>query len=244
MIVFVLSVAAVILQISVSESQIYVYPYGSKIILVEPHEDPLKVESKRCYLYEERSIGSDVMKKSVDIDENTIKLLKCESNDAKIRIKRSADEFFRSLTIFPGTNWCGAGNISDDDEDLGALGRTDNCCRQHDQCFDTINANQTKYGLKNRGLITLSHCDCDDEFYQCLREVNTPVSHSIGKLFFNILRVKCFRKDYPIIGCKKAIGILKRCDEYELDEDKAKKWQMFDPKKYRVPLLGPLDFLF
>lgn len=224
------------------EFQSYVYPYGSKIILVEPHKDPLKAESNRCYLYDDRStddIDDDLKKNSQDIGEDIIKLLKCESEEKKLRIKRT----LKKLTIFPGTKWCGAGNKSESIENLGNSNETDNCCRQHDQCFDIILAKKTKYGLKNEDSITMSHCDCDDEFYKCLRNVNSVTSHSVGKLFFNVLKVKCFRKDYPVIGCKKEIGTVKRCKEYEFDKEKAKKWQIFEPKKYRIPIHTPLRFL-
>nr|WLP01546.1 secretory phospholipase A2 isoform X3 [Androctonus crassicauda] len=228
--VLLLTFAVAIVKITFSESQVYVYPYGSKLILVEPNEDSSKVNSRRCFLYDENDVENYITEG--DIEEDIIKLLKCDNGDVKSRRKRTTDKILKTLTIFPGTNWCGAGNKSEDNDELGKFDESDNCCKQHDECFDVIGANQTKYGLKNSGLTTLSHCDCDDAFYRCLKEVDSPVSFSIGNLFFNVLRMKCFRKDYPIIGCKKEIDIIKRCEEYDFDEGKSKEWQMFDPKKY------------
>ncbi|XP_023234380.1 phospholipase A2-like isoform X2 [Centruroides sculpturatus] len=223
----------ILVEISISESQIYVYPYGSKMILVEPNHDPTKT-SRNCYFYEDGKIGNSIGENSKDVEEEIIKFLKCESvtTESKIRSKRTINKVLRKLVIFPGTNWCGAGNVSNNARDLGTFEKTDDCCRNHDQCFDVINANQTKYGLYNAGLVTLSHCDCDDEFYECLKEVNSPASFSIGNLFFNVLKMKCFREDYPIKGCIKETGIIKVCQEYEFDVEKPKEWQMFDPKRY------------
>lgn len=56
-------------------------------------------------------------------------------------------------SIFPGTKWCGQGDISDHDEDLGYFDRVDACCRMHDKCPDFINPNETQYGLTNWGKI-------------------------------------------------------------------------------------------
>lgn len=53
-----------------------------------------------------------------------------------------------SRFIFPGTKWCGPGNIADNDNDLGHWEDTDKCCRAHDFC-DGIEAGNSKYGLVN-----------------------------------------------------------------------------------------------
>lgn len=51
--------------------------------------------------------------------------------------------------IFPGTKWCGDGNVAANYNDLGELKETDKCCRTHDHCDKTIEAWKSKFGLKN-----------------------------------------------------------------------------------------------
>lgn len=51
-----------------------------------------------------------------------------------------------------------------------------------------------------------SNCECDEKFYDCLKEADTPISINIGVAYFNVLRPKCFRKEHPVLGCKKYEG--------------------------------------
>ncbi|CAG2164291.1 unnamed protein product [Oppiella nova] len=62
--------------------------------------------------------------------------------------------FFEGILIFPGTKWCGAGNIAEHENDFGSEKDTDHCCRQHDHCFDSIESGDTKYNLKNKAIHT------------------------------------------------------------------------------------------
>lgn len=39
-------------------------------------------------------------------------------------------------------------------EELGQYGKTDNCCRNHDNCENIILIHETKFGLKNNGKFT------------------------------------------------------------------------------------------
>ena len=107
---------------------------------------------------------------------------------------------------------------------------TDNCCRDHDQCPMTLAAQETKYGLKNSGKFTRSHCDCDQKFFQCLRQVNTMLSNQVGKFYFNVLGHQCFKEDYPLKSCK--VSMKSRCLNYETDTSKAKTYQWLDNPWY------------
>lgn len=40
-----------------------------------------------------------------------------------------------------------------------------------------------------------SHCECDKKFQQCLNKVNTPTAHTLGVIFFNIVKVMCFQEE-------------------------------------------------
>ncbi|KAG7480991.1 hypothetical protein MATL_G00062170 [Megalops atlanticus] len=76
--------------------------------------------------------------------------------------------------------------------DTGMFEKTDKCCREHDHCKNTIPAFRVNYGVFNSNLFTVSHCDCDQRFRQCLMEVNDPISNMVGYSFFNVLKVPCF----------------------------------------------------
>ncbi|XP_011136822.2 phospholipase A2 [Harpegnathos saltator] len=134
--------------------------------------------------------------------------------------------------IFPGTKWCGSGNIASSQDDLGTFAMTDACCREHDECGDIIEAMQTAHGLTNPAFYTRLHCSCDERFYDCLHSSEELVSAKVGFLYFSVLNTKCFREDYPIVGCKRHSLIPRRCLEYELDESQPKMYQWFDVPAY------------
>ncbi|XP_036454155.1 uncharacterized protein LOC118827048 [Colossoma macropomum] len=103
---------------------------------------------------------------------------------AKIRQKRA--------WILPGTLWCGRGSTAGDYEQLGMFERVDRCCREHDHCSYIIRPFTVNFGVLNPSLFTISHCDCDNRFKQCLLNVNDTVSNMVGYTFFNILKLRCF----------------------------------------------------
>ncbi|XP_063913369.1 phospholipase A2-like [Zophobas morio] len=132
--------------------------------------------------------------------------------------------------IYPGTKWCGDGNISKSFDDLGKHSKADSCCREHDICPENMDADSTKYGLMNTGLFTRSHCDCDKRFYECLKNADSFVANSIGYTYFTILGPQCFKQDYPVIDClEERRG---KCEEYLTDTDGEKIYQWFDSPVY------------
>nr|XP_015833910.1 PREDICTED: phospholipase A2A isoform X1 [Tribolium castaneum] len=135
--------------------------------------------------------------------------------------------------IFPGTKWCGAGNIAEDENDFGEFRDTDKCCRNHDLCPDIIEGYQSKHNLTNPSFFTRLNCECDEEFHKCLKSVNSRVSTQIGQIYFTALGTQCYREDYPIVSCKKYSYLPRRkCKEYELDESKDKVYEWFDVPNY------------
>ncbi|KAF7648631.1 hypothetical protein LDENG_00153630 [Lucifuga dentata] len=94
--------------------------------------------------------------------------------------------------IVPGTLWCGSGNKAPSYEDLGVFADTDSCCREHDQCKDTILSFQSDFGVFNSNIFTMSHCDCDNKFRSCLMEASDSISDVVGYTFFNLLKMQCF----------------------------------------------------
>ncbi|XP_020364060.1 uncharacterized protein LOC109909428 [Oncorhynchus kisutch] len=111
--------------------------------------------------------------------------------DGKQVIRRSKRGF-----TYPGTLWCGAGNMADNYDHLGEFAATDSCCRVHDYCPYVIHAFSSKYGYTNFKWHPLSHCDCDDALKECLRKVNDTSSRVVGQAFFNVIEVPCFQFIY------------------------------------------------
>lgn len=160
--------------------------------------------------------------------------------------KSEEDEsnLFKGVAIFPGTKWCGAGDVAANYDDLGTDKNTDMCCREHDHCPQSIKAGKSKYGLENKDTYTKSSCECDDAFYTCLQNVRSFLGDQVGRTYFNVLQSQCFKKDHPIVSCDDSKGFVfntvrKACQSYQLDESQEKIYQFFDAKFY-IGNHGPL----
>ncbi|XP_038214166.1 phospholipase A2-like [Zerene cesonia] len=139
----------------------------------------------------------------------------------------------RISLIYPGTKWCGAGNIADGYDDLGTEEEADFCCREHDNCPDVILAGESKYNLTNNAFYSRLSCQCDLTFRKCLHDAQTKTAQKIGLVYFDVLGTKCFREDFPTTGCKRRSGWLKKkCVEYLYDETAPKRYQWFDVPNY------------
>ncbi|XP_059608681.1 uncharacterized protein LOC132256346 isoform X1 [Phlebotomus argentipes] len=121
-----------------------------------------------------------------------------DSNDEDVR--RNASEHLNrqrrdlsNVLIIGNTKWCGRGFIATKYTDMGGFSKADRCCRQHDKsCPFWITGFQTKYGIFNWRVGTLSHCKCDYRFRTCLKMADSPDANIVGKIFFNIVQSKCF----------------------------------------------------
>ncbi|GFY71282.1 phospholipase A2 [Trichonephila inaurata madagascariensis] len=152
----------------------------------------------------------------------------CATRDFRI------SDFFSQPFIFPGTNYCGQGNIAENYHDLGVFNETDACCREHDYCDDIIRPGRTKHNLINPFGTTRLHCKCDQALRDCFRKANSVVSNTVGYIFFSVLQTQCFDFDYPASGCLlwRRGSVRMYCVKYKLDEDQPKKWQWFDQEPY------------
>jgi len=102
----------------------------------------------------------------------------------------------------PFTKWCGAGKLAQHDNDLGVFGyfiQVDKCCKGHDHCPYYIAVNETKFSLTNRISYTISACDCDDKFQNCLKVAlddghiaDKVLAIIVGLYFFNYIEMPCF----------------------------------------------------
>ncbi|XP_011137692.1 uncharacterized protein LOC105182165 [Harpegnathos saltator] len=96
--------------------------------------------------------------------------------------------------IVPGTLWCGPGHIANNYSELGSNWQLDECCRAHDFCTDYIRPQQSKYGLYNSAkLCRSSLCDCDLQFYNCVKKAPGFIAFSVGKIYFKNCKF-CFRR--------------------------------------------------
>jgi len=181
-------------------------------------------------------VTNSITKTIGDVGENIVKtLIPTTGLDSNKTFFSGLEAEFKKKVraIFPGTLWCGDGSIARGFDDLGTFNKTDNCCRSHDFCSNSIESGESKYGLSNTGLFTRSHCDCDIEFYECLKTANTIIALKIGFTYFSVLGPQCFREDYPIVRCKRnqrgPLGS-NRCVLYEQEENATKLFQWFDAK--------------
>lgn len=104
--------------------------------------------------------------------------------------------------VYPGTKWCGPGDDAEDYADLGSLENTDKCCRAHDNCPVHILPFTTKYHYFNYRPWTITHCTCDENLFDCLKEVGREVpteardSDVVGDAFFREVNPPCFRLEH------------------------------------------------
>lgn len=119
--------------------------------------------------------------------------------------------------LLPGTKWCGLGDQASSYNDLGPKHRVDICCRAHDHCPIRLKPFRNDYGVLNIALYTKSHCDCDADFYRCLRDVRSRTADMLGNLYFNVMKLQCMREERMKI-CREmkpiALGF-ERCVRYE-----------------------------
>ncbi|KAH0534260.1 hypothetical protein KQX54_002215 [Cotesia glomerata] len=137
--------------------------------------------------------------------------------------------------IFPGTRWCGDGNIARDDTDLGSFKHTDACCRQHDKCPFNLESGETLGPLRNNGAFTRSWCACDQDFYNCLKAANNPIAREIGVTYFTVLGPQCIDYNFPATCISKS-SVLdiagRKCLEYKYDQSQKKIMQWKDSSNY------------
>jgi len=104
----------------------------------------------------------------------------------------------RERVTMPGTKWCGGGDIAEHIDDLGLYDDVDLCCRDHDLCPYNIPPFKTKDNYWNIRPHTVSHCNCDSKFFDCLKSVkkNKKVAYTVGFAYFNTARPPCVVKEH------------------------------------------------
>ncbi|XP_037948427.1 phospholipase A2 [Teleopsis dalmanni] len=140
----------------------------------------------------------------------------------------------------PGTKWCGPGNTAENYNDLGTQWEADKCCRAHDHCDDILEAKTSLHGLDNNDWFPILKCTCEQEFLNCLQNVNNMASNTLGRVYFGS-RSKCFALGYPLVSCKQYQEgtFRKRCARYDIDKTKKQQWQFYDIPFYSLSRAQP-----
>ncbi|XP_035226339.1 phospholipase A(2)-like, partial [Stegodyphus dumicola] len=132
------------------------------------------------------------------------------------------------------TKWCGVGDIAESFEELGSQAEVDACCRAHDHCPVKLKAFRAGYGLINLSLYTKSHCDCDKEFYSCLKRSENKFADVVGNFYFNFMRAQCIKEHRPFICVENRTEINggQRCVKWSADPNSKKMQVTLTQLKY------------
>ncbi|KAH9419901.1 hypothetical protein DERP_001734, partial [Dermatophagoides pteronyssinus] len=136
-----------------------------------------------------------------NIDNNSTTMSRIPSNNSTTNLSAPTLEMnFQNYWTFwkgilPGTKWCGLGDLSSHYEDLGTKVDIDLCCRAHDHCPIRLKAFRQGYGVFNFSFYSRLHCECDEDFYNCLKKSPNSYATMLGQFYFNVLRVQCLKED-------------------------------------------------
>ncbi|KAH9368044.1 hypothetical protein HPB48_019873 [Haemaphysalis longicornis] len=128
-------------------------------MLAEIFEDKNSGEVLNCNLLGDKDLINIILKAvpdaaitDVTTDEMNKVVDECgdeSSNTTETSLLDTLETIIKSLVIYPGTKWCGAGDVAKDYDDLGKARGTDMCCRDHDHSNDSIPAFGKEHGLRN-----------------------------------------------------------------------------------------------
>lgn len=140
------------------------------------------------------------------------------------------------LFMFPGTQWCGNGNRSEHEDDLGPLRGTDRCCRDHDHSVEYTQPLSRKHGIVNTRLWPMMKCEDDQKFYDCLLNDNSEsklMSACVGMIYFDFLGTQCFEKAYTVTCVESVRRLLHEptCRKFKIDTSKP-TWKLSDSKSF------------
>lgn len=177
-------------------------PEGILRMAIKADFDTVRDAINRCRQLSEKTLPPD------DEYRDGLEIMSTEDLISLFSMKRG---------LMPGTKWCGLGDQANSYNDLGPKHRIDICCRAHDHCPIRSKPFRNDYGVLNIGLYTKSHCDCDADFYRCLREVRSRTADMLGNLYFNVMKLQCMREERLKV-CREmkpiALGF-ERCVRYE-----------------------------
>lgn len=212
----------------------------------EIFEDKNGAGSLTCNLLGDRILIEHLLKfipsalvTDVTMDEMGVFVDKCVDREPETKRSSLLDLLgtaLQSLLIYPGTKWCGAGDIAKNYDDLGRAKDIDMCCRDHDHASDNILAFQTKHGIKNYRFYTMTNCDDDEKFFNCLVNSSNVVTASVGIAYFDMLRTKCFKYGHPLKCTSynpfRMLLVRPPCKRQVEDTSKPKRWSVEYPPNF------------
>ncbi|XP_065288245.1 uncharacterized protein [Dermacentor albipictus] len=212
----------------------------------EIFEDKNDAGSLTCNLLGDRILIEHLLKfipsalvTDVTMEEMEVFVDKCVDREPETKRSSLLDLLgtaLQSLLIYPGTKWCGAGDIANGYDDLGRAKEIDMCCRDHDHADDNILAFQTKHGIKNFRFYTMTNCDDDEKFFNCLVNSSNVVTASVGITYFDVLRTKCFKYGHPLKCTSynpfRILLLRPPCKNQEEDTSQPKRWSVEYPPNF------------
>lgn len=214
--------------------------------LAEIFEDTNTSEIVSCNLIGSKELIENILESipsenvtNVSVEEMDQFIDKCEDRNISQEgssLLDSLGDAFHSLVIFPGTKWCGPGDVAKNYDDLGKASETDRCCREHDHSQDNIPAFGTKHNITNYLPYTMTECTYDEKFFNCLQNVSNLASVTVGVLFFDVLKTKCFEYGYPTECAEynywRLLLLDNPCVDEEPDTSKPKEWHIESPPSF------------
>ncbi|KAL3244685.1 hypothetical protein MRX96_047142 [Rhipicephalus microplus] len=212
----------------------------------EIFEDKKSGEPVTCNLLGDRILIKYLLKfipsglvTDVTVDEMDVFIDKCVDRESEEKGSSLLDLLgtaFKSLLIYPGTKWCGAGDIAKSYNDLGIIREIDMCCRDHDHANDSIPAFDTKHGITNFRFYTMTNCDDDERFFKCLVDASNVVTASVGIAYFDVLKTKCFKYGHPLrctgFNPFRMLRLRSPCNNKEEDTSEPKSWSVQNPTNF------------
>ena len=96
--------------------------------------------------------------------------------------------------IAPFTKWCGKGDKADTYWDLDVEAEVDSCCREHDHCPIRLASGEQNYGHINLKSLTISLCECDRRFEECLQQSHSDYASKISWFYFRLFDPTCLEQ--------------------------------------------------
>lgn len=122
------------------------------------------------------------------------------------------DILFNIGRFVPGTLWCGPGDRAGSYWNLGSKAELDSCCREHDHCPVRLAGQEQAYGEVNSRDYTVSWCQCDQRFKQCLIETQSDIGGKVWSVF-EFFQAGCLEAVSSDCRRKRDNGTRQACEE-------------------------------